>query len=47
MSIKRIIVGDLAQSKTRGKAASQEQWAKLSPEGQLRVKGNEPQRKRK
>ncbi len=47
MSIKRIIVGELAQSKTHGKAASAEQWAKLSPEGQLRIKGNERQGKKK
>lgn len=47
MSIKRIIIGELAQSKTRGKAASAEQWSKLSPEGQLRPKGNERQGKRK
>lgn len=47
MSIKRIIVGELALSKTRGKAASDEQWRKLSPEGQLKIKGNEKQGKKK
>jgi hypothetical protein len=47
MSIKRIIVGELAQSKTRGKAASKEQWDKLSPAGQLRIKGNEKQKCKK
>lgn len=39
--IKRIISGKLAQSKTKGKAFSDEQAKALSPEEILKIKGNE------